>query len=227
MIHTSNLSKVSRVEGIESLILQNVNIDIDSGEYVSFLGPSGSGKTTLVNIIGLIDVPTTGNLLYMGHDTSLLSERQRINLRRGSIGYVFRNFGLIDELTVKENIELPLQYLKYSKNIRKTKVEEVLERFNISHRKDYFPRQLSGFQQQMVSIARAVVIKPDLLIADEPIGRLNSSDGGRILDLLSKLNEEGLTVILATHSNSEAEKAQRIIQLFDGHVVTENVINKI
>ena len=227
MIHARNIVKTFRSEGFENVVLQNVNVDIESGEFVAVLGPSGSGKTTLLNILGLVDIPTSGEFLYLGHEITKLKERQRINLRRGSVGFVFQNFGLIDELTAGENIELPLQYLKYPKKERVRKVNEVLEKMNIAHRKKYFPRQLSGLQQQLVSIGRALVVDPDLILADEPTGSLNSSDGGKVLELFSSLNEQGHTILMATHSASDAEKAQRVIQIFDGHIVTENIKNRL
>jgi len=163
----------------------------------------------------------------LGHEITQLKERQRINLRRGSVGFVFQNFGLIEELTAGENIELPLQYLKYSKKERLKKVNEMLEKMNIAHRKKYFPRQLSGLQQQLVAIGRALAVDPDLILADEPTGSLNSADGDKILEVLSSLNEQGQTILMATHSASDAEKAQRIIQIFDGHIVTENIKNRL
>ncbi|MBI9060417.1 MAG: ABC transporter ATP-binding protein [Marinilabiliaceae bacterium] len=227
MIHARNIVKTFRSEGFENVVLRNVNVDIESGEFVAVLGPSGSGKTSLLNILGLVDVPTSGEFFYLGHEITKLKERQRINLRRGSVGFVFQHFGLIDELTAGENIELPLQYLKYTKKERVKKVNEVLEKMNIAHRKKYFPRQLSGLQQQLVSIGRALAIDPDLILADEPTGSLNSSDGGKILELLSSLNEQGNTILMATHSAADAEKAQRVIQIFDGHIVTENIKNRL
>jgi len=227
MIHARNIVKTFRSEGFENVVLQNVNVDIESGEFVAVLGPSGSGKTSLLNILGLVDVPTSGELLYLGHEVTKLKERQRINLRRGSVGFIFQHFGLIDELTAGENIELPLQYLKYSKKERIKRVNEVLEKMNIAHRKKYFPRQLSGLQQQLVSIGRALAVNPDLILADEPTGSLNSSDGGKVLEVLSSLNEQGRTIIMATHSASDAEKAQRVVQVFDGHIVTENIKNRL
>lgn len=227
MIHARNIVKTFRSEGFENVVLRNVNVDIENGEFVAILGPSGSGKTSLLNILGLVDVPTSGEFFYLGHEITQLKERQRINLRRGSVGFVFQNFGLIEELTAGENIELPLQYLKYSKKERLKKVNEMLEKMNIAHRKKYFPRQLSGLQQQLVAIGRALAVDPDLILADEPTGSLNSADGDKILEVLSSLNEHGRTILMATHSASDAEKAQRIIQIFDGHIVTENIKNRL
>ncbi len=227
MIHTRNLTKIHRNAGVEQTILQNVNIDIEAGEFVCLLGPSGSGKTTLMNIFGLIDTPTSGDLLMMKHDVTNLKERQRINLRRGSIGNVFQKFGLIEELTAYENIELPLQYLKYSKKIRYQKVNTVLEQLNITHLKSYYPSQLSGLHQQLVDIGRAIVIDPDIILADEPTGCLTSGDGSTIMNTLNEINEGGKTIVMATHSPNDANKAQRIVQLFDGHVITENIKNRL
>lgn len=227
MIHARNISKVQRTGALEQIILQNVNIDIEAGEFVCLLGPSGSGKSSLINIFGLIDIPTSGNLIMMGHDVTHLKERQRIHLRRGSIGYVFRNFGLIEELNAFENIELPLQYLKYSKKNRLQKVNDVLRLLNVSHLKSFYPHQLSSIQQQLVGIARAVVINPDIVLADEPTGCLNSNGGSHVMNVLNMLNENGTTIVMASHSANEAEKAQRVIQLFDGHVITENIKNRL
>ncbi|TRX65788.1 ABC transporter ATP-binding protein [Carboxylicivirga sp. M1479] len=227
MIHARNLTKVVRNGSIETTVLQNVNLDIEESEYVVILGPSGSGKTSLINTIGLIDKPSSGEMFFMGHEVSRLKERQRSNLRRGGIGFVFQNFGLIDELNVLENIELPLQYLKYSKKNRQEQVQKMLSKFQLTHLKQYYPNQLSALQKQMVAIARAYVINPDVLIADEPTGNLLSADGNKVMDVLSALNEEGLTIVMATHSATEADKGQRVIQLYDGHVITENIKNRL
>jgi putative ABC transport system ATP-binding protein len=227
MIHARNLTKILRNGAIETTILKNVNIDIEQGEYVAILGPSGSGKTTLINTIGLIEQPTSGELFFMGHEVSRLKERQRSNLRRGGIGFIFQNFGLIDELNVYENIDLPLQYLKYAKKSRQIKVNEVISKLQLSHLRQYFPKQLSALQKQLVAIARAIVINPDLIVADEPTGNLSSSCGSKVMEVLSGLNEEGHTIVMATHSAMEADRGQRVIQLFDGHVITEKITNKL
>lgn len=222
MIHTRNLTKVHRNGGVERKILQNVNVDIEVGDFVGLLGPSGSGKTSLLNMFGLIDVPTSGELLFMGHDVTKLKERQRINLRRGSIGFVFQDFGLIAELSVFENIELPLQYLGYSGRDRKVKVNAMLEQMSISHLKGFFPKHLTGLQKQLVALARAVVINPDIILCDEPTGCLNSTEGSSFMEVLYSLHETEMTIVVATHSAYEAEKTQRIVQLFDGHIITES-----
>lgn len=223
MIHTRNLTKVHRNGGVERKILQNVNVDIEAGDFVGLLGPSGSGKSSLVNMFGLIDLPTSGELLFMGHDITNLKERQRVNLRRGSIGFVFQDFGLIEELSVFENIELPLQYLGYKRKDRGLKVNSILEQMSISHLKGFFPKHLTGLQKQLVALARAVVIDPSVILADEPTGCLNSNEGSSFMEVLYSLHENGTTIVMATHSAYEAEKTQRIIQLFDGHVITDSI----
>ncbi|MBL7111447.1 MAG: ABC transporter ATP-binding protein, partial [Bacteroidales bacterium] len=203
--------------------LNKVNLEVQSGEFVAIMGPSGCGKSTLLNIIGLLDNPTDGELLFDGIEVSKFKERQRTNLRKGNIGFVFQSFNLIDELTVYENVELPLLYMNVSSAERKKKVGDVLDRMKISHRKKHFPQQLSGGQQQRVAISRAVVTNPKLILADEPTGNLDSANGEEVMNLLTELNKEGTTIIIVTHSPSDAEKAHRIVQLFDGHIVTENI----
>jgi len=223
MIKTIDLSKVFRTDEVETTALNKVSFEIANGEFVAIMGPSGCGKSTLLNIIGLLDNPTSGELFFNGIEVSKYKEKQRTNLRKNSIGFVFQSFNLIDELTVYENVELPLLYQRTSSGDRKKMVEAVLERMKISHRKKHFPQQLSGGQQQRVAIARAVVSDPKLILADEPTGNLDSANGEEVMNLLSELNREGTTIIMVTHSPSDAEKAHRIIQLFDGHIVTENI----
>jgi putative ABC transport system ATP-binding protein len=223
MIKTTNLCKVFRTDEVETTALNNVNLEINDGEFVAIMGPSGCGKSTLLNIVGLLDNPTGGELHINNTDVSKFNERNRTNMRKGNIGFVFQSFNLIDELTVFENIELPLLYLKVSAGERKKKVEEVMERMKISHRRKHFPQQLSGGQQQRVAIARAVVTHHKLILADEPTGNLDSANGEEVMNLLTELNKEGTTIVMVTHSPSDAEKAHRIVQLFDGHVVTENI----
>jgi len=223
MIRTINLSKVFRTDEVETTALNNVNLEVKEGEFVAVMGPSGCGKSTLLNILGLLDNPTSGEFYLDGHEVSRFSERARTNMRKGNIGFVFQSFNLIDELTVFENIELPLLYMKVSAAERRNRVEEAMERMRISHRKKHFPQQLSGGQQQRVAIARAVVSRPRLILADEPTGNLDSANGEEVMSLLSKLNNDGTTIVMVTHSPSDAEKAHRIIQLFDGYVVTESV----
>jgi putative ABC transport system ATP-binding protein len=198
-------------------------MEVNNGDFVAIMGPSGCGKSTLLNIVGLLDNPSSGLLYFNGVEVSRFRERQRTNLRKGNIGFVFQSFNLIDELTVYENVELPLLYMKVSSAERKKKVNEVLDRMKIAHRKKHFPQQLSGGQQQRVAISRAVVTKPQLILADEPTGNLDSANGEEVMNLLSELNKDGTTVVMVTHSPTDAEKAHRIIHLFDGHIVTENI----
>ena len=223
MIRTENLSKIFRTEIVETTALNKVTLNVQKGEFVAIMGPSGCGKSTLLNIIGLLDNPTSGELIFDGTEVSKFRERQRTNLRRGNIGFVFQSFNLIDELTVYENVELPLLYLKVSGAERKKMVNEVLDRMKISHRKKHFPQQLSGGQQQRVAISRAVVTKPKLILADEPTGNLDSANGEEVMNLLTELNKDGTTIVMVTHSPSDADKAHRIVQLFDGHIVTEDI----
>jgi putative ABC transport system ATP-binding protein len=222
MIRTENLTKIFRADEVETTALKDVNIAIEKGEFVAVMGPSGCGKTTLLNILGLLDIPSIGGFWYKGINVSLMNDYQRTQLRKGKIGFVFQSFNLIDELTVYENIELPLIYLKMKMADRKVKVNAALERMKIPHRRNNFPRQLSGGQQQRVAIARAVVSQPELILADEPTGNLDSINGGEVMNLLSELNNDGTTIIMVTHSPTDADKAHRIIQLFDGHVLSEN-----
>ncbi len=218
MIKLKNLEKVYTTEEVETTALNSINLEIKDGEFVAIMGPSGCGKSTLLNILGLLDNPTNGEYHFGDHEVAKYSERQRAQLRKGSIGFVFQSFNLIDELTVFENVELPLLYLKVPSSERKVRVEEVLERMNIMHRRNHFPQQLSGGQQQ-----RAIVAKPKVILADEPTGNLDSANGEEVMKLLSQLNEEGTTVIMVTHSPYDANYAHRIINLFDGKVVTENI----
>lgn len=223
MIQTKELVKVFRTDEVETTALNKVNLEVNSGEFVAVMGPSGCGKSTLLNIIGLLDNPSEGELYFDGTEVAKFKERQRTNLRKGNIGFVFQSFNLIDELTVYENVELPLLYMNVSSAERKNKVNEVLDRMKIAHRKKHFPQQLSGGQQQRVAISRAVVTNPKLILADEPTGNLDSANGEEVMSLLTELNQEGTTIIMVTHSPSDAEKAHRIVQLFDGHIVTENI----
>lgn len=227
MINTKNLIKVFRTDEVETTALNNVNLEINKGEFVAIMGPSGCGKSTLLNIIGLLDNPSEGELHFNGFQVENYTERQRTNLRKENIGFVFQSFNLIDELTVFENVELPLLYMKVSGSERKRRVTEALERMNIAHRAKHFPQQLSGGQQQRVAIARAVISKPKLILADEPTGNLDSANGEEVMNLLTQLNEEGTTIVMVTHSPSDADRSHRIIQLFDGHVVTENMRQKL
>ncbi len=224
MIKSQNLSKSYVTEDVETTALNKVNIEIKEGEFVSIMGPSGCGKSTLLNIMGLLDNPTGGEYWFLDTEVSNLSERQRAQLRKGNIGFVFQSFNLIDELTVYENVELPLLYLGMPSEERKERVNAALDSMQILHRQGHFPQQLSGGQQQRVAIARAVVAGPKLILADEPTGNLDSTHGEEVMNLLTSLNEAGTTIIMVTHSPADAEYSHRIIHLFDGHVVTENVI---
>ncbi|MFO7827079.1 MAG: ABC transporter ATP-binding protein [Bacteroidales bacterium] len=223
MIKTKHLEKIFRTDEIETTALNKVDLEVQKGEFVAVMGPSGCGKSTLLNIIGLLDNPSSGELWFDGIEVSRFKERQRTELRKSNIGFVFQSFNLIDELTVYENVELPLLYLKVSAKERKEKVEAVLDRMKIAHRRKHFPQQLSGGQQQRVAIARAVVANPKLILADEPTGNLDSANGDEVMKLLTELNKEGTTIVMVTHSPSDAEYAHRIVQLFDGHIVTENI----
>jgi len=223
MLRTNDLQKIFRTEEVETTALNNVNIHVQKGEFVAIMGPSGCGKSTLLNIIGLLDNPSAGELYFDGQEIASFKERQRTNLRKGNIGFVFQSFNLIDELNVFENIEMPLIYLKLSARERKERVQKVMERMQIAHRAKHFPQQLSGGQQQRVAIARAVVANPKLILADEPTGNLDSKNGAEVMNLLRQLNEEGTTIVMVTHSAEHAEYAHRVINLFDGHVVTEKI----
>lgn len=222
MIKTENLCKTFRTEEVETSVLKKVNLEIKKGEFVAIMGPSGCGKSTLLNIIGLLDNPSQGNFRFIEDEVSHYSERQRTQLRKENIGFVFQSFNLIDELSVYENVELPLLYQKVPASERKIKVNEVLKRVQIENRSKHFPQQLSGGQQQRVAIARAVVANPNLILADEPTGNLDSVNGNEVMNLLSQLNNEGTTIVMVTHSSSDAERTSRIIQLFDGQIVSEN-----
>ena len=221
MIQVTNLSKVFRTEEIETTALNNVSFTINKGEFVAIMGPSGCGKSTLLNILGLLDNPSGGSYNLLGTEVANLRERERTNYRKGNIGFVFQSFNLIDELNVYENVELPLKYLNISASERKRRVTEILKRMNISHRAQHYPQQLSGGQQQRVAIARAVVANPQLILADEPTGNLDSRNGKVVMDLLCQLNAEGTTVVMVTHSQRDASAAQRIINLFDGEIVRD------
>jgi putative ABC transport system ATP-binding protein len=218
MIRTEMLTKVYRTNEVETTALNNITIEIKKGEFVAIMGPSGCGKSTLLNILGLIDHPSGGKYYFNDNNVAGLGEAQWKNLRKGNIGFIFQSFNLIDELTVSENVELPLYYLKMKPLERKNRVEKVLELVNIAHRRKHFPQQLSGGQQQRVAIARAVVASPMLILADEPTGNLDSTNGEEVMWLLKDLNEKGTTIIMVTHSPVHAEQAHRIIQLLDGSI---------
>lgn len=219
MIKVENLSKSFRTEEVETIALNGVSFEVKDGEFVAIMGPSGCGKSTLLNILGLLDNPTGGKYWLDGNPVDSLKEKDRTDVRKGQIGFVFQSFNLIDELNVEENIELPLTYMNIPAKERKQKVEEIMKRMAISHRAKHFPHQLSGGQQQRVAIARAVVFGPKMILADEPTGNLDSKNGIEVMKLLTELNREGTTVVMVTHSDRDASMAQRVIKLFDGKIV--------
>ncbi len=223
MIRTEDLKKIYTTEDVETTALNNINLEIKEGEYVAIMGPSGCGKSTLLNVLGMIDKASSGKYYFFDEEVSGYSERQRAGLRKSNIGFIFQSFNLIDELTVYENVELPLLYLGFSSSERKERVTETLERMEIIARKSHFPQQLSGGQQQRVAVARAVVAKPKLILADEPTGNLDSVHGEEVMKLMQDLHETGTTIVMVTHSPAYAEHSHRIIHLFDGHVVSENI----
>ena len=219
MIKVENLSKSFRTEEVETIALNNVSFQVEDKEFVAIMGPSGCGKSTLLNILGLLDNPTGGKSWLGDKEVSALKEKDRTDVRKGEIGFVFQSFNLIDELNVEENIELPLTYLGMSKAERKQKVKDIMKRMGISHRAKHFPHQLSGGQQQRVAIARAVVFGPKLILADEPTGNLDSKNGAEVMGLLTELNREGTTIVMVTHNEHDASIAHRIVRLFDGQIV--------
>lgn len=223
MIKTKDLKKIYTTEDVETTALNNVNLNIQEGEYVAIMGPSGCGKSTLLNVLGMIDNPSSGEYHFLGQEVSRYSERQRANLRKENIGFVFQSFNLIDELTVFENVELPLLYLGFSASERKKRANEVLEQMEIMARRNHFPQQLSGGQQQRVAVARAIVSRPKLILADEPTGNLDSGHGEEVMRILGELHEAGTTIVMVTHSPAYAEYSHRTIHLFDGHIVSENI----
>lgn len=219
MIKIENLTKTFRTDEVETLALRGVSLYIEKGEFVGIMGPSGCGKSTLLNILGLLDNPTGGSYMLGDTDVTNLKEKNRTKLRKGKIGFVFQNFNLIEELNIEENVELPLRYLNIPSAERKRRVKEALERMGISHRAKHFPQQLSGGQQQRAAIARAIVTRPDLILADEPTGNLDSTNGKEVMDLLTELNRAGSTIVMVTHSQHDAAYTHRVINLFDGKIV--------
>ena len=220
MIKTENITRIFRTEEVETVALNGVSIEVNDGEFVAIMGPSGCGKSTLLNILGLLDSPTEGKYWLGSEEVGHLKERERTAYRKGRIGFVFQSFNLIDELTVEENVELQLKYLNVEKKERKQRVLDILRKVKLSHRMKHYPHQLSGGQQQRVAIARAVVGRPSIILADEPTGNLDSKNGQEVMQLLSELNQEGTTVVMVTHSQHDATYAGRIINLFDGQVVS-------
>ena len=219
MIKVENLSKSFRTEEVETIALNGVSFEVKDGEFVAIMGPSGCGKSTLLNILGLLDNPTGGKYWLDGNEVSALKEKDRTDVRKGQIGFVFQSFNLIDELNVEENIELPLTYMNIPAKERRQRVQEIMKRMAINHRAKHFPHQLSGGQQQRVAIARAVVFGPKIILADEPTGNLDSKNGIEVMKLLAELNNDGTTIIMVTHSERDASMAQRVIRLFDGKIV--------
>ena len=221
MLTLTNISKVFHAEFVKTIALNGVSLSVEDGEFVAIMGPSGCGKSTLLNILGLLDNPTSGTYLLNGKDVGSLKESQRTDVRKGEIGFVFQSFNLIDELTVEENVELPLIYLNVPSKERKERVAEIQRRVDMSHRAKHFPQQLSGGQQQRCAIARAVISHPSMILADEPTGNLDSKNGEEVMKLLQELNADGTTIIMVTHSKHDAAYATRIINLFDGQIVDE------
>ena len=224
LVRLEEITKVYRTGEVETVALDGVSLTIEEGEFVAVMGPSGCGKSTLLNVLGMLDAPTSGHYWFRGRDIAGWPERRLAKLRKGHVGFIFQSFNLIDELTVFENIELALLYLGMSKKERRARVEAVMERFGIAHRARHRPSQLSGGQQQRVAVARALVAEPDLILADEPTGNLDSVQGQEVMEMLKELNEEGSTIVMVTHSPAHAEWAKRIVHLFDGRIVSENLL---
>jgi putative ABC transport system ATP-binding protein len=222
MLKITNLQKKYLTDEVETTALAGINLTIEPGEFVAIMGPSGCGKSTLLNIIGLLDSPSGGQFQFAGQEIAAFSENQRADLRKANIGFVFQSFNLIDELTVFENVELPLLYLQVPAAERKERVAATLAHMQITHRQNHYPQQLSGGQQQRVAIARAIVSKPKLILADEPTGNLDSKHGQEVMNLLQELNRAGTTIIMVTHSPTDAGYSHRIINLLDGQVISEN-----
>lgn len=222
MIKAVNLTKVFRTESVETTALNGIDLEISEGEFLAIMGPSGCGKSTLLNLIGLLDNPTSGKLWFLGQEVAGYSENNRTDLRNGNIGFVFQSFNLIDELTVFENVELPLLYAGVSANERIKRVDAALDRMQIAHRSEHFPQQLSGGQQQRVAIARAIVTNPRIILADEPTGNLDSVNGNEVMSLLLELNREGATIVMVTHAEENARMAGRLIRMIDGNILTES-----
>ncbi len=224
MIELHDLSKVYRTSDVETTALNQVNLEIEKGEFIAIMGPSGCGKSTLLNILGMLDSPDTGSYQFLGEDVANRSERELSAVRKDNIGFIFQSFNLIDELSVAENVELPLLYQKMPAKERAERVQEVLEHVKIAHRGGHRPQQLSGGQQQRVAVARAVVTNPGLILADEPTGNLDTTNGEEVLSLLGELNTDGTTIIMVTHDPSHADHASRIVRMLDGRVLSENVV---
>ena len=227
MIKLTDLKKLYRTEEVETSAINNISLEIKAGEFLAIMGPSGCGKSSLLNILGLLDDMDEGSYLFNGAEIAGYNERMRADLRKQNIGFVFQSFNLIDELTVFENVELPLIYTKMPRAERKKKVEEILEKVQIIHRRNHFPQQLSGGQQQRVAVARAVVNNPKIILADEPTGNLDSNSGNDVMRLLTQLNAQGTTIVMVTHSEHDARYSHRIVRMLDGQIVLENIMQSI
>ncbi|MEQ9563819.1 MAG: ABC transporter ATP-binding protein [Woeseiaceae bacterium] len=224
MIEMHDLSKIYRTSDVETSALSHINLEIESGEFIAIMGPSGCGKSTLLNIMGMLDSPDSGSYGFLGKDVARSSEGKLADIRKENIGFIFQSFNLVDELTVAENVALPLLYHKVPAKERRERVQAVLERVGIAHRADHRPQQLSGGQQQRVAVARAVVTNPKLILADEPTGNLDTTNGEEVLELLNQLNDDGTTVVMVTHDQSHADHASRVVHMLDGRVLSENVV---
>lgn len=221
MIQIENLSRVFQTEEVETTALNGIDLTINQGDFISIMGPSGCGKSTLLNIIGLLDSPSSGSYKLLDKEMAGLKEKDRANVRKQNIGFIFQNFNLIDELSVYDNIELPLIYNGVKASERKEKVEKIAEKLNISHRLKHFPQQLSGGQQQRVAVARALVNEPKIILADEPTGNLDSRNGNEVMELLMSLHSAGATILMVTHSSYDASFSQKIIEMKDGIIFSE------
>ncbi|MDR0565936.1 MAG: ABC transporter ATP-binding protein [Prevotellaceae bacterium] len=227
MIKITDLEKIYRTEEVETVALNKLSLEVQEHEFVAVMGPSGCGKSTLLHILGLLDAPNSGSFLFNGIEVAKLNESKRSDLRKANIGFVFQSFNLIDELTVFENVELPLVYSKVKAAERRRRVEAALHSVEMMHRRSHFPSQLSGGQQQRVAVARAVVNSPRLILADEPTGNLDSRNGAEVMLMLSALNEQGATIVMVTHSEHDARYSHRIIHMLDGRTVTENFMREL
>ncbi|PBQ32331.1 phosphonate ABC transporter ATP-binding protein [Sphingobacteriaceae bacterium] len=223
MIKVKDLEKIYRTEEVETVALNKISFEINTGEFVAIMGPSGCGKSTLLNIIGLLDDLDSGSFIFNDTEVAKFNERKRAEMRKHNIGFVFQSFNLIDELTVFENVELPLIYTGVATAERKRIVDQVLDKIQIAHRRNHYPQQLSGGQQQRVAVARAVVNNPKLILADEPTGNLDSRNGNDVMQLLTDLNEQGTTIIMVTHSEHDSRYTHRVINMLDGQIVTQNI----
>ena len=225
MIEMHDLSKVYRTANVETTALSQINIEINAGEFIAIMGPSGCGKSTLLNVMGMLDTPNSGRYAFLEEDVSGYPENRLADIRKQNIGFIFQSFNLVDELTVAENVQLPLLYQKVPSRERAERVHAVLERVGIAHRADHRPQHLSGGQQQRVAVARAVIAKPGLILADEPTGNLDTANGEEVLELLNKLNGDGTTIVMVTHDQGHADHASRVVHMLDGRVLSENVVS--